>query len=419
MTVAHSIPAPPHVNRAARASRWIAPNPLFDAIVGAGTVNAKMACLIAAQIEEDLIGRSWPSGSIYGSEAQLEAKFGVCCVVVREAVRILESRGTAQMRRGPNGGLLVLAPSMQAVLEAIHRYVSSNCGELYQGSLCGAVLHAARSRLIDPEPEMRVCPALSDFLGALTCAVDQYTLHGAAGYVPLGASAESARSRAEQIFRMLMKDLNGGCATDRRLGSELDLCDRYGADRNVLRQAVRVLEFEGIAESVAGRGNGLMPRKPQPGSICRLINCHFSAAQITSSDAMALFKVLSVEVLKISAMRATDDDLARLERAQHLLNDKAGPVTSEMMREVEDSQVGIIDEPLVDILLRATKSYASWSSSSRNAQREELDRIYRAETLKVVAALLRRDPEAAAAAQAAKVERLNALIFKQELAATP
>jgi DNA-binding FadR family transcriptional regulator len=218
---------------------------------------------------------------------------------------------------------------------------------------------------------------------------------------------------------MLMKDLNGGCATDRRLGSELDLCDRYGADRNVLRQAVRVLEFEGIAESVAGRGNGLMPRKPQPGSICRLINCHFSAAQITSSDAMALFKVLSVEVLKISAMRATDDDLARLERAQHLLNDKAGPVTSEMMREVEDSQVGIIDEPLVDILLRATKSYASWSSSSRNAQREELDSIYRAETLKVVAALLRRDPEAAAAAQAAKVERLNALIFKQELAATP
>jgi DNA-binding FadR family transcriptional regulator len=412
MTVANSISVQPQVNRASRAPQWIAPNPLFNAIVGGGTVNAKMACLIAAQIEEDLISRSWPSGSIYGSEAQLAAKFGVCYVVVREAVRILESRGTAQMRRGPNGGLLVLATSMQAVLEAIHRYVSSYCREGYQGSTCSEILHAARSKLIDPKSGIGVCPALNDFLDVLISVVDQYTAHGANGYVPLGASARSARSRAEQIFRMLMKDLGSGLLADRRLGSELDLCDRYGADRNVLRQAVRVLEFEGIAESVAGRGKGLMSRKPQPASLCRLINCHFSAAQITSGHAMALFKLLSVEVVTISARRATDEDLARLERARHLLVDKPGPVTSEVMQEVEESQVGVIAEPLVDILLRATKSYASWSSSSRNAQREDLDLIYRAETLKVIATLLERNPEAAAAAQAAKVERLNALILK-------
>lgn len=414
MTVAHSIPAQPHVNQARGTSQWQAPNPLFDAIVGAGAVNTKAACLIAARIEEDLIARNWPSGSIYGSEAQLEAKFGVCCVVVREAVRILASRGTAQMRRGPNGGLLVLAPPMPAVLESIHRYVSSHCGELYQGSACGAILHAVHAKLIDPEAEIRVSPSLIEFFEVLVSAVDRYTNQGRAGYVPLGASAESARSRAEQIFRMLMKDLSSSHLTDRRLGSELDLCDRYGADRNVLRQAVRVLEFEGIAESVAGRGKGLMSRKPEPASLCRLINCYFSAARIPPGDAMALFKLLSVEVASICAQRATSEELARLKRAQHLLTEKLGPVTSEMMQEVEESQFGIIDEPLVDILLRATKSYSSWSSSIRNAQCEELDVIYRKETLKVILTLLKRDPEAAAAAQAAKVERLNALILNQE-----
>lgn len=411
MGVAHSISAQSHVNRASRTAQWIEPNPLFDSIVGGGAVNAKMACLIAAKIEEDLIGRSWPNGSIYGSEAQLQEKFGVCCVVVREAVRILESRGTAQMRRGPNGGLLVLAPSMEAVLEAIHRYVSSYCLEMYQGSECSAILHEAHSKLIGPGSKIDVCPALLDFLKVLISAVDQYSIQGAAGYIPLGASAESARSRAEQIFRMLMRDLNSGRITNRRLGSELDLCDRYGADRNVLRQAVRVLEFEGIAESMAGRGKGLMSRKPQPASLCRLINCHFSAAQISPNDAMTLFKLLSVEVASISARRATSENLARLERAKRMLIEEPGPITSEMMEEVEKSQFGIIEEPLVDVLLRATKSYASWSSSSRNAQREELDLLYRAETLKVISTLLERDPEAAAAAQAVKVERLNALIL--------
>lgn len=414
MTIAYSIPAQSHVNQAWRASRWKTPNPLFDAIVGAGAANTKAACLIAARIEEDLIARNWPSGSIYGSEAQLQAKFGVCCVVVREAVRILASRGTAQMRRGPNGGLLVLAPPMPAVLESIHRYVSSHCGELYQGTACGAILHAVHAKLIDPEAEIRVSPSLIEFFEVLVSAVDRYTDLGRAGYVPLGASAESARSRAEQIFRMLMKDLSSGHLNDRRLGSELDLCDRYGADRNVLRQAVRVLEFEGIAESVAGRGKGLMLRKPEPASLCRLINCHFSAARITPGDAMALFKLLSVEVASISAQRATSEELARLKRAQHLLSEKLGPVTSELMQEVEKSQFGIIDEPLVDILLRATKSYSSWSSSMRDAQCEELDVIYRTETLKVILTLLKRDPAAAAAAQAAKVERLNTLILNQE-----
>jgi DNA-binding FadR family transcriptional regulator len=414
MTIAHAIPAQLRVNQTWRVSRWATPNPLFDAIVGAGAINTKAACLIAARIEEDLIGRNWPSGSIYGSEAQLEAKFGVCCVVVREAVRILESRGTAQMRRGPNGGLLVLAPSMPAVLESIHRYVSSHSRELYQGSACGAIFHAVHAKLIDPNAATRVSSSLIEFFEVLLSAVDRYASLGPAGHVPLGASAESARSRAEQIFRMLMKDLSSNRLRDRRLGSELDLCDRYGADRNVLRQAVRVLEFEGIAESVAGRGKGLMSRKPEPASLCRLINCHFSAARIAPSDAMALFKLLSVEVASISAQQATSEELARLKRAQHLLTEKLGPVTSEMMQEVEESQFGFIDEPLVDILLRATKSYSSWTSSIRNAQSEELDAIYRIETLKVISTLLKRDPLAAAAAQAAKVDRLNALILNHE-----
>lgn len=397
--------------------QWKAPNLLFGAIVGRGATNTKAACVIASQIEEDLISLGWPTRSIYGSEAQLGAKFGVCCVVVREAVRILESRGTARMRRGPNGGLMVLEPSIAVVLEAIRRYVASHCRELYQGSACLAILRAVKARLNTPELNISVGPGLANFVEVLISAVDQYALQGPAGYVPLGAAAESARSRAEHIFRLLMKDLNNSARTDRRLGSEIDLCDRYGADRNVLRQAVRVLEFEGIAESVAGRGKGLMARTPEPAALCRLINCYFTSGRIRPSEAMGLFKLLSVEAIYIAAENATEKDLAGLKNAQRLLDAADGCVSAEVMQEVEKSQFCIIDEPLIDILLRATKSYTSWSSSPIcDAKIEQLGILYRTETLKVLSTLLNRDPLAAAAAQAIKVERLNELILNTNLA---
>ncbi|HEU4960721.1 MAG TPA: GntR family transcriptional regulator [Sphingomonas sp.] len=410
MTIAQLASAQSRAHDRAIAPPWKTANPLFDAIVGTGAANTKAACLIAAQIEEDLIGRSWPTGAIYGSEAQLATKFGVCRVVVREAVRILESRGTARMRRGPNGGLLVLAPTMPVVLDAIHRYVTSHCGEIVQGSACQAILRAVHAKLTGLGSKICVGPGLIDFLEVLISAVDHYAREGAAGHVLLGAAAECARSRAEQIFRLLMKDLNLSHEADQRLGSELDLCDRYGADRNALRQAVRVLEFEGIAVSAAGRGKGLMTRTPEPTALCRLINCHFTAARVTPHDAMNLFKLLSVEAVSIAAERATDAELARLRAARRMLEASDARVTANVMQEAEESQFGIIDEPLVDILLRCTKSYSTWWSSIRNPESEVLGTAYRAETLKVISAIIARDATAAAAAQAVKVERLNRLI---------
>jgi DNA-binding FadR family transcriptional regulator len=88
------------------------------------------------------------------------------------------------------------------------------------------------------------------------------------------------------------------------------------------RAARRRLLFAiaGIAESVAGRGKGLMTRTPEPAALCRLINCYFTAARVTPSDAMSLFKLLSVEAISIAAAEATDEELARLKDAQRLSN---------------------------------------------------------------------------------------------------
>ncbi|WP_041538250.1 FadR/GntR family transcriptional regulator [Caulobacter segnis] len=409
MVTAYRVDAPNFSSQHRSAVTLVRPNAFFEAIVGATASAKKAACAIARRIEGDLIARGWPIGTIYGSEAELADRFGVSRMVLREAVRILESRGTARMRRGPNGGLLVLAPEMAAVLEAIHRYVTSHRGLDLQGSICRQVLNAAHLQTAHPSSGRPIGAGMEDFLAGLTAAVEHYAREGAEGRIAMRATP-GARSRAEQVFRLLIKDLGNAKADNRRLGSEMDLCERYGADRSVLRQAVRMLEFEGVAVSTAGRGKGLMTRSPDPTALCQLISCYFAAVGVTPDDAMAVFKRLSIEVVSIAARVATNSDRTRLKRARRWLSERHGTVSADVMQLAEESQFRIVSEPLIDILLRCTKSYPSWSSALRDPDDELLGALYREETLKVIAAILDRNPVAAAAAQAAKVDRLAALI---------
>ena len=84
---------------------------------------SKLAERVAVKIEADVIRRGWPVGERLGSEASLIARFGVSRATMREAVRIVEAHGAAQMLRGPKGGLVVIAPQMSSVQAAAARFL--------------------------------------------------------------------------------------------------------------------------------------------------------------------------------------------------------------------------------------------------------------------------------------------------------
>lgn len=77
--------------------------------------NAKRAEHVARAIEDRIIDLGWPVGQLIGSEQSLMVEHDASRGVLREAVRLLEHHGTAHMRRGPGGGLMVQAPSANAV----------------------------------------------------------------------------------------------------------------------------------------------------------------------------------------------------------------------------------------------------------------------------------------------------------------
>jgi DNA-binding FadR family transcriptional regulator len=83
----------------------------------------KRAARLANQLLRDVIADGWEVGNSLGSEPDLVERYGVSRAVLREAVRIVEQQGVAQMRRGPGGGLFVTAPSMKTVAEAAAAYL--------------------------------------------------------------------------------------------------------------------------------------------------------------------------------------------------------------------------------------------------------------------------------------------------------
>ncbi len=90
---------------------------------GVRSNGAKLASTVADRIVDDIARLGWPEGEVVGSEPVLRARYGVSRAVFREAVRLVEHRHIARMRRGPGGGLVVTPPSVAAVADAVSVYL--------------------------------------------------------------------------------------------------------------------------------------------------------------------------------------------------------------------------------------------------------------------------------------------------------
>ncbi len=102
------------------------------------------------------MARGWPVGEVLGSELELLERYEVSRAVFREAVRLVEHKGVARMRRGPGGGLVVTAPTFESVLVAVAVYlfyVGAGVDEVFDARLAleEAVAEVAPSRLSEAD----------------------------------------------------------------------------------------------------------------------------------------------------------------------------------------------------------------------------------------------------------------------------
>jgi DNA-binding FadR family transcriptional regulator len=126
----------------------------------------KLAALVADHIVADIIQAGWPEGSVLGSEVELVERYGVSRAVFREAVRLLEHQQVARMRRGPGGGLVVTAPTLEAVIDPVAVYL------FYANA---SISNVAEARIVLEETVAELAPARmsEDDIAALRALADR------------------------------------------------------------------------------------------------------------------------------------------------------------------------------------------------------------------------------------------------------
>jgi DNA-binding FadR family transcriptional regulator len=87
--------------------------------------NRKLGLEVALKLEEEFLRAGWPAGHLFGLQADIQRRFGIGRWAVREAVRILEMRGSAEMRRGRGGGLMIARPTLENMLKPCALYLLS------------------------------------------------------------------------------------------------------------------------------------------------------------------------------------------------------------------------------------------------------------------------------------------------------
>ena len=126
----------------------------------------KTHAVVADRIRRRIVSGELAEGQRLPPEEELTAQFGVARTTLREALRVLESQGLIEIRRGRGGGPTVTHPDLGPVSTALATSLQ------LQGTTLGD-LDAAR-RLIETEVAGRLAAEHTDRdLAALQAAIDQ------------------------------------------------------------------------------------------------------------------------------------------------------------------------------------------------------------------------------------------------------
>jgi DNA-binding FadR family transcriptional regulator len=173
-----------------------------------------------------------------------------------------------------------------------------------------------------------------------------------------------SREKPEQIadeLRALI--VSGQLAEGESLGREPDLVERFGVSRPSLREALRILEAEGLITVVRGVLGGVIVHQPNERMTARTAALVLQSRNVTLGDvhqARSLIEPAAVRVLASSPKRKAIDELkALIEDQRAALEDPvafgvANARFHERLVELAGNQtLGIVAEMLNEIVARA------------------------------------------------------------------
>lgn len=93
---------------------------IMRAIAGDDFSSPKSAACAALEIEEQFLMNGWPIGEVVASVEDIRKRLKLGRWACREALGILQMRGSAYMRRGPGGGVVVSASTFERLVYSLY-----------------------------------------------------------------------------------------------------------------------------------------------------------------------------------------------------------------------------------------------------------------------------------------------------------
>ncbi|MBF4997287.1 FadR family transcriptional regulator [Nocardia sp. BSTN01] len=126
-----------------------------------------------------------------------------------------------------------------------------------------------------------------------------------------------SRARAAQLARTIESDIaDAGWPVGTVFGSEAELRERYGVSREVLREAVRLVEHHEVAVMRRGPAGGLVVTAPAVGPAIRAMAVYLDHVGATVSHVLDARLVLEPLAARLAAQNLTEQGLAALTAAE-------------------------------------------------------------------------------------------------------
>ncbi len=132
---------------------------------------------------------------------------------------------------------------------------------------------------------------------------------------------------ARQIARDIMEQ---GLEEGDFIGREPDLLKHYGVSRDTFREALRILEWQGLARTTRGPSGGLVVAKPSQKAVVNILRDYFDLTDISFEEVVEARRRLQRLTVRMATMRLTEDVVPHL---QALLQESVQP-TGSLVEEV-------------------------------------------------------------------------------------
>lgn len=279
-------------------------------------------------------------------------EFGIGRETLREAIRMLQIRGSIQGVRGRSGGMVLADPDPARIAAtfAIHLRILG-CEESQVrtavDTLAGLGCDAGHPLFVVAAQVLR---CFENFRSSET------EPDGKSAPRPSDDDATFPETRAFRLAMKLASDLS--CLQDTseqtRLGTEAELAEQHAASHETMRQALRILADLDLVETRKGRNGGVYAKRPQPVGMIRQFFSLLSASHITLAVASSMIQLLNRAHLELAIARIEQlppDVLDLLhQEARENLDTHAEPMRYAMIQEL----IGrIADNPLIDIMVRS------------------------------------------------------------------